>query len=146
MATPTIKGLGVVWGIGVPGAGGTAFGAGALIQSAHFGVEAESVEVKNAIGDCVAMSFFNQKQTLTVEVIPSGAAISNANGTNLLPLPGTAVTILVADINDAEVYGTQGGKFIFMSGTKNKSNVGVTTLTFNLTQFVDNDVSATISS
>jgi len=137
-----IKGVGAVWGIG---ASSTTFGTGSLVQSMDFGVESESVEIKNAKGECVGKIFYNEKNTLTCEVIPSGASISAARTNNVLPAPGTLVTIVDAT-EDTELAGTHTGKFVFTGGSKKKSNTGLTVLTFNLEQYVANDISTTISS
>lgn len=142
MASATLKGAGVVWGLST--ASSATFGAGALVQSANFGVESENVQIRNAAGDTKSWIFYDHKQTLTVEVIPSAATISSAKGENILPLPGALVTITDAD--DTELTGTHTGKYIFISGTKNKTNTGVVTLTFNLAQIVDTDLSTTVAS
>jgi hypothetical protein len=138
----TVKGLGVVWGLAT--ASTATFGAGALVQSANFGVEADVAEIRNSVGDVAALVFHNQRQTLSVEVIPSAATIANAQAASILPEPGTLVTI--TDASDTEVAGTHTGKFVCMSATKAKTNTGVNVLTFNLTQWVANDLSATIGS
>lgn len=138
MPSPDIKGAGVVWGLATT-ISGTGVGTGMLVQSVNFGVEAENVETKNAVGDTKSITYYNHKQTLTIEVVPSAATIADARTANILPLPGALVT--VADTVDTEVSGVHSGKYIFVSGSKNKSNVGVTTLTMNLMQFVETDLS-----
>ena len=136
-----VTGKAVVWGLST---GATATGMGTfLAQSADFSVDGEMVEVRNSSGEVVGQVHYNPKQSLTMEVIPTGTAIADAKSANILPLPGTVVT--VTDTNDTEVAGTNSGKYIFIKGSKRKSNTDVVKLTFELMQYVNQDVTTTIS-
>lgn len=136
-----VTGKAVVWGLAT---GATATGMGTfLAQSADFSVEGEMVEVRNAVGQVVGQVHFNPKQTLTMEVIPTGTTIADAKAANILPIPGTVVT--VSDTVDTEVAGTNSGKYIFLKGSKKKSNTDVTKLTFEMMQYIDADITTTIS-
>lgn len=135
-------GVPVVWGLS-HGATGTGIGSTLLNQSADFAVEGEKTEVKNASGETVAQAHFNAKQTLTLEVIPTGANLAAAKSANTLPLPGAIVT--VADTDDAELSGTNGGKYVFIKGTKKKTSTGAAVLTFELEQYVGNDIAVAMT-
>lgn len=131
----------VVWGLTTSA---TATGMGTFTtQSATFTAESEKVEVKNNLGQTVTAIFFNQTQLLTLEVVPSADTVANARTANILPAPGAIVT--VTDANDTELTGTNSGKYVFIRGTKNKSNTAETRLTFELIQWVENDNAVAIS-
>lgn len=139
----------VVWGLACsPAANG--MGTALVVQSGDFSVESDKAEFRNAIGQCVAEIYYNQKQTLTLEVVPSADTIANARNSNLLPLPGSIVTVTdtggvtQATANDYELVSTNSGKYIFDKGTKKKSNTGLTMLTFEMHQYVENDTAVVI--
>lgn len=134
-------GVAVVWGLAT-GATGTGMGT-FIAQSADFAVEGELIEIRNIAGEVVGQVHYNPKQTLTMEVIPTGATKAAAKSANVLPLPGTVIT--VADTDDTEVSGTNAGKYIFLKGSKKKSNTDVTKLTFDLMQYVNQDVTTAVT-
>jgi hypothetical protein len=145
----TIKGVGVFWGIGssfvAAGTGISTTGSPTLRpQSVDFGVESERVDISDYKGETVGAVFFNQKHTLSMEVIPTAATIANAKGASILPEPGTLVTI--TDTDDTEASGTHSGKYLFIRGSKRRSNKDVVRLTFELEQFLGSDISSTVAS
>jgi len=134
----------VVWGLAtVPSA--TGMGTAIVVQSADFKVESESAEFKNAVGQTVAKIYYNQKETMTIEVVPSSTSVAFAQAGSILPLPGTVVT--VTDASDTEVAGSTGANnaWIFVSGSKKKSNTGFNMLTFELERWTENNVAQVIS-
>lgn len=144
----TVKGVGVFWGIGssfaAAGTGISTTGSPTLLpQSVDFDADSERVDIADYKGETVGAVFFNQKQTLRIEVIPTAATIANAKGAAILPEPGTLVTI--TDTADTEVSGTNSGKYIFIRGSKRRSNKDVVRLTFELEQFLGSDISTTIA-
>ena len=141
MANEVMTGVAVVWGLST-GATGTGMGT-FLPQSSDFAVEGELIEVRNSSGEVIGQVHFNPKQTLSLEVIPTGASKAAAKTANILPLPGAVIT--VTDADDTEMTGVNTGKYIFLKGSKKKSNTDVTKLTFELMQYVNQDVTATVS-
>ena len=144
----TIKGAGVFWGIGTSFvAAGTGIGTTGGTnnpQSVKFSVEAEKrIKVDNSQGETIAEAFANQMQKMTIDVIPTGTTIAIAKAQSILPEPGAVVTI--TDTDDPEAAALNSGKYIFISGTKNRSNGDVVKMTFELEQYVARDLSTTIT-
>lgn len=141
----TVKGVGVFWGIGSSFAmAGTGISGTHRPQSVDFDADSERVDIADYKGETVGAVFFNQKQTLRVEVIPTAATIAAAKTGSILPEPGALVTI--TDTADTEVSGTNSGKYIFVRGSKRRSNKDVVRLTFELEQYLGSDISTTIAS
>src|SRR5688572_6624451 len=137
----TLLGVGVVWGLTT---GATASGMGVFLpQSADFSVDSDRVEVRNGLGQVVGEVYHNQRQTMTMEVIPSSTTIALSRTANVMPAPGAVVT--VTDTVDTELAATHAGKYIFIRGSKKKTNTDLTKLTFELVQYVENDVAVVIS-
>src|SRR5688572_11290079 len=90
----TVNGTkGVVWGIGVTGLTGTGFTTFEP-QSAQFSAESDEAEIRNGKGQVVTDIFYNQRHTLTIEVIPTGSTITLARAANILPIPGAIITVV----------------------------------------------------
>jgi hypothetical protein len=139
----TINGtLGVVWGIAT-GLSGTGVTTSFAAQSLQFSAESDEAEIRNGKGQTVTDIFYNQRQTITIEVIPTGTTIANARSANIIPPPGAVVTI--TDTEDAELAGTNVGKYICVRASKSKSNTGATSISMELKQYVENDVAVLIS-
>ena len=141
MAESVVGTVGVVWGLGTSGTG---TGIGTFqAQSANFSAESESAEFRNNKGQTIGKVFFNQKHTLSLEVIPSGTTIALAKAANIIPVPGAIVTI--TDTEDTEVSGTHTGKYICVRASKQKSNTDITKITMELEQYVENDIAVAVS-
>ncbi len=139
----TIRGVGVVWGIGSDFAV-TATGMGTFLpQGVDFDTDAEEVEIADYKGETVGEIFFNEKDTLKMEVIPKGTSIALAKAANILPSPGAVVTVV--DTNDTEIAGATTTAYLFIRGSKRKSAKGAVTLNFELKRYIANNVTATIS-
>lgn len=140
----TIRGIAVFWALGSSlTATGTGMGT-FLPQSADFDVMADiDVKIPDYKGETIGRVFADQKQTLKLEVIPTGATIAAAQAASILPVPGAVITVV--DTVDTEVSGTQSGKYLFIRGSKRRSNTDVVKLTFELEQYVASDVTATVS-
>jgi hypothetical protein len=139
----TVNGtLGVVWGIAM-GMSGTGVTGSFATQSLQFSADADEAEIRNGKGAVVTDIFYNQRQTITIEVIPTGTTIALARTNNVLPAPGAIVT--VTDTEDTELAGTNSGKYIFVRGSKSKSNTGATSLSMELKQYVENDVAVAVA-
>ncbi len=134
----------VIWGLG-SSLTATGTGVGTFIpQSADFDVEAEEVSVSDYKGETTAVVFFDQKETLKMEVIPSGTTIALSKAASILPAPGTIITVV--DTDDTEVAGATTTAYMFVRGSKRRSNKDVVKLTFEMKRYIANSVSTIISS
>jgi hypothetical protein len=131
----------VVWGLSTS-ATGTGMGTFEA-QSANFDAEADEVEVRNSKGQVVTDIFYNQRHILRMEVVPSSTTLAFAKTNSVLPQPGAIIT--VTDTDDTELTATNVAKYIFVRGSKAKSNTAETKLTFEMKQYVENDVAVTIA-
>lgn len=135
----------VFWGLGSSLTATAASGMGTFLpQSADFDVEADEVSVADYKGDTTAIVFFDQKETLKMEVIPTGSTIANAKIASILPAPGTIITVV--DTDDTEVAGATTTAYVFIRGSKRRSNKDVCKLTFEMRRHISNSVSTIISS
>lgn len=125
--------FGVVWAL-VTGVSATGLGT-CQVQSADFGVESDLKEIKGADGDTKCIIFSDSKESLTIEVVPSGATIAAAKTASILPVPGADVAITDAD--DSEVVGSAGAsnRWHFISGSKRKTIEGEVRLTMTLRRY-----------
>lgn len=135
---------GVVWGIGVTGLTGSGITTFEP-QSLQFAAEADELEIRNGKGQVVTDIFYNQKHTVTIEVIPSGTTIALARTSNVLPDPGTIITIVESSSEDSELTSTNAAKYICVRASKSKSNTGATSITMELKQYVENDVAVAVA-
>lgn len=131
----------VVWGLSTT-ATGTGMGT-FTTQSATFTVESDKVEIRDNKGAVITEIYYNQRQLLRMEVIPSSDTVANARLANILPSPGAIIT--VTDTEDTETTATNSAKYIFVRGEKQKSNTDATKLTFELLQYVENAVATAVS-
>jgi hypothetical protein len=139
----TIRGVGVVWGLGSDfSATGTGVGT-FLPQGADFEVEADEVEIPDYKGETIGEIYLNEKNTLKMEVIPKGTTLALARAANVLPSPGAVITVV--DTNDAEIAGATTTAYLFIRGSKRKSVKDVVKLNFELKRYVANDVTATVA-
>jgi hypothetical protein len=141
----TINGtVGVVWGIGVTGLTGSGISTFAP-QSLQFSAESDEAETRNGKGQVVTDVFYNQRHTVTIEVIPTGSTIAAARTNNVIPAPGTIITIVESSAEDAELTGTNSAKYICVRASKSKSNTGATSISMELKQYVENDVAVAVA-
>lgn len=120
--------FGVVWSLGTT-VSGTGIGTN-QIQSADLGDEAELKEIKTgADGETKCIIFSDNKQNVTIEVVPSGATIAAAKTASIIPSPGADVTITDAD--DAEFAGT----WHCLSASKRKTVDGEVRITMSLRKY-----------
>jgi hypothetical protein len=139
----TIRGVGVVWGIG-SSFNATATGMGTFLpQGVDFDTDSEEVEIPDYKGETVAEIFFNEKDTLKMEVIPKGTSTTLARAANILPSPGSVVTVV--DTEDTEIAGATTTAYLFISGSKRKTPKGAVVLNFVLKRYVANNVTTAIA-
>lgn len=125
--------VGVAWSL-VTGA--TATGMGTFtVQGADYSIESELKEIKGADGAVKTIIHSNARETLTLDVIPSGATIALAKAANVMPAIGADVA--VTDADDTELVGAAGtsNRWHFVSGQKRKTIDGEVRLTFNLVRY-----------
>lgn len=127
----------VAWGI-TSSITGSGLGTTMTIQSGTFKKESEAFETKNGIGQTVNKTFFNFKQTYSLAITPTADTLAHAKQYNIVPKPGNIIT--VADTDDTEVSGTNGGKYLVLSASKSKDNSKPNDFTVELEQFVDTDI------
>ena len=100
------------------------------VQSVDFTEESDEKAIKGADGATACLVFSDQRQTCTIEIIPSGATKALAKAANVLPNVGTTITL--TDTEDAEVAATT---WIFLGGSKRKSVDDNAVITMNLRKY-----------
>ena len=108
---------------------GTGIGTG-IVQSVDYSEESDEKVIKGSDGATKAIIFSDERQTCTIEIIPSGLTESAARSSSVLPSVGTLVT--VTDSQDTELASSY---WIFVSGSKRRSVDSECTLTFNLRKY-----------
>lgn len=125
------SGFGVVWSLGTS-VSGTGVAATSSVQSVDFAEEADTKDIKGADGATKCKVFSDQRQTLTIEVVPTGATIAAAKLCNIVPALGADITITDAD--DAEVAAST---WICTGASKRKTIDGEVRITMNLVKHGD---------
>lgn len=139
----SITGVGVVWGLGNSlTATGTGIGT-FLPQEVGFDAEADEIEVHNYAGEVVADVWFNQRELLQMDVIPTGSTIALARAANIIPQPGAVVTVV--DTIDTEIAGATTTCYIITRARKTKSNRDVSKVRFEMKRYKANDITATVA-
>lgn len=139
----TIRGVGVVWGIGSSFTA-TGIGIGTFLpQGVDFDTDAEEVEISDYKGETIGEVFFNEKDTLKMEVIPKGTSIALAKAANILPSPGSVVTVV--DTDDTEIAGATTTAYLLIRASKRKTPKGVAVLNFEMKRYAANNVTGTIT-
>lgn len=125
-----IKGLGVVWSTDALAVSGTGVFATGKIQSIRYNFGGDVAEIKGDNGEVKAVVFSNDIENITIEVVPTGSSVANANSSFVLPARGADVAI--TDSADGEINSTT---FMFIDGDKNRTVDGAATLTMNLRRY-----------
>ena len=120
--------IAVSWSL-VTTVSGTGTGTG-TVQSVDFTEESDEKAIKGADGATACVVFSDQRQTCTVEIIPSGTTKALAKAANVLPAVGATITLTDAD--DTEVAATT---WIFLGGSKRKSVDDNAVITMNLRKY-----------
>lgn len=131
----------VSWGLAT---GATGTGVGTFdAQSSSFAAESDIAEFRNNKGQVIGEVLYNQRHTLTMEIIPTGTTIALAKAANILPAPGAVIN--VTDTEDTEVSGTNGGKYVLIRASKQKSNTDYAKITMEMRQYVENDTAVVVA-
>ena len=141
----TLRGLAVVWGIDLTASGGWA--SGVIVSDHEYSLESAQKEIMNAVGDTVGVVFSNVKKALSITLIPAHASSqTTARTNNVLPDIGTIVTITSTYAPDIDaLHSVDASKYIFIGGSKTASQESEQRMTFNLVQYVANDVAVAIA-
>lgn len=142
-----LRGMSVFWGVG----SSFAFsGTGIVLtnttlnpQSVRHSKESERAMIPNYAGEDVAQVFFNAKEVMTVDVIPTAttAAAIAASVITLTPNPGTQITVV--DTDDTSAAGSSTTCWTFISGEKTRNNKNPMAVTYTLERAIGRDLSAT---
>jgi len=117
-----------------------------MAQSFSMSQLAEEVVIKDQLGNTGTMVYFNQGKEVSIEVIPIGANIADANDNGVVPTAGTLVTLSLLGSTHDQVAETHSGKYIARPGAQLvASNAGEARISMTLYQNTANDLSATIS-
>ena len=139
----TLKGKGLIWGVGGLTCTGIIAAAKNRLQTADFTQDASFAALEDESGEVAGGVFFNKKYELELSVIPSDTTIAAAK-TNLdaiLLAPGTLVAITDGD---SAVPG--GNYMVSEKGSKlRRTNKGMAIVDVSLIRY-NADISTTISS
>ena len=126
----SIKGQSVIWSIdGITYSGVTA---GHIEQSFSRSTSSAQKEILGDSGDCVTKVYSNAKADLTLEVVCTSRAA--------FPAIGTVVTI--GGTGKADMIGSHSGKYILSGGSFESSVDSETRATFELEQYIANNLGA----
>jgi len=125
------KGVGVIWGLGGFSVSGTGVYATGEVQSVRYTMGGQEAEIKGADGVTRSLILFGHMDSITVEVIPSGATLDAARACGILPARGADITVGDADETETQF----GGTYIFMGGTVNKGVADACTITMELRRY-----------
>lgn len=143
----TLKGKGIVWGIGgtltmakLPS--GTIIDSSDMAQSEDFAWQSEKEEIRSGTGEPGAIAYYNPTKTVTVTVIPSAASIADAKTSmdEMLLLAGTgaAITDPASSIVGAPA------NYIVEQTRLRRTNTGAALIEMDLIKY-GTDLSTTIS-
>lgn len=147
----TQRGVGVVFG--VSGMTFTGFGTITGIHNKNhtYRRESDSKEIRNGDGDVVGKVYYNERRTMTLEVVPAGADIntSQTNAVNLLGFggtpapPGTIVTVAEADTQLDPIWETpHSGAWLLENMEMRRTDTDEALITLELMQYTANVATA----
>ena len=149
MSTQKAANKAVVWGnnIGVAYTGMTA--SDNLNQSASYTREADEQEIRDANGDVVNLTIYNERSTLELEVIPIGTTLALAQSKNVSPAYGELVTVTDTSTSNghSQVVGDNSGNYICVGATQTSTNTGEVRISMSLRNYTGagDDLSGTES-
>lgn len=130
------KGSGIRWSLPNFALTGTGVYATGIVHSVQYGLDGDRAQVKGADGVDVTDIFYNTKDTLTVEVVPSGATLAAAKACVVLPVRGADITVADTDDTGSQMIGSGTGNgtgtYKFISGSINLRADQTATLTMVL--------------
>ena len=141
----TIKGLGVVFGVGsqtyTGGIVSDATTAQSTPQSIRLSRTADEVKVKTIDGQVIGAIFSGFMKTVSLTVIPSAATVAGAGNAaaDFAPAPGTSVTIVDSLLDGTTAAGIS-DNWLVMSATTNRTVDGVATIDLELEASEENEI------
>lgn len=133
------KGVGVIWGLGGFSVSGTGVYATGQVQSVRYTLGGQETEIKGADGVTLSLVLFGHMDSITVEVIPSGATLAAAKACGILPARGADITVADTDDTGSQIVGSSTGNgtgtYIFTGGTVNKGVADACTITMELRRY-----------
>ena len=127
----------------IPNLGITGTGIGTIIpQSLSFTSTAKQVDVIGGAGDTIGKVFHDFSNTITAEVVIAATTTAGIGAANIIPEPGTIVT--VADSDDAEIAGATTTAYVLLEATKQRSNADVCKATFEMQRWTANNLAQTV--
>jgi hypothetical protein len=130
------RGKAVFWGIGssfvYSGTGIVLTTAVHNPQNVDHSVDSQKADIADYKGEKVARIYFDEEETMTIQVIPTADTIAAAKATSVMPSPGAIVTVV--DTDDTEAAGSAGSSnaWILDRASKRRSNKGPLEMTFEL--------------
>lgn len=146
----TLKGCAAIWGVA-----GFGIASGVVISSTTTATQSVDVtrdgdifQIADSNGETKGEVFYNNKVTISVDVIPLNAttiATAITNAAALQPAPGTTVTIADSQCTIAASAAASAGKFSVLSSTMKRTNTGVAVISMQLRAYEANDVTVAVS-
>jgi hypothetical protein len=129
----------VVWGnnIGVAYTGHAA--TANMPQTATFTQDGDEQEIRDATGEVQTFVYYNNRETLDIEVIPVGTSLANAKTANISPAKGDLVTITDPDSAHTELPSTY---WICISSTQTNSNTAEVRISMSLRKYGTKNIGA----
>ena len=146
MSTQKAANKAVVWGnnIGVAYTGMTA--SDNLNQSASYTREADEQEIRDANGDVVNLTIYNERSTLELEVIPIGTTLELAKSANVSPAYGDQVVVTdTSSGGHSQVAGYKSGNYICVGATQTSTNTGEVRISMSLRAYTGADQDLSVS-
>jgi hypothetical protein len=140
----------VVWGANVGVAyiasGVTVAASDGMLQNFTMTQLAEETTIKDQVGNTGTMVFFDQGKEVSIEVIPIGTNIADANNNGVVPTAGTLVALSLLGTTHDQLTEDQSGKYIARPGAQlTGNNANEARISMTLYQNTATDLSATIA-
>lgn len=129
----------VVWGnnIGVAYTGHAA--TANMPQTATFTQDGDEQEIRDYQGEVQTFVYYNNRETLDIEVIPVGDSLANAKAANISPAKGELVTITDPDSEHTELPSLY---WICISSTQTNSNTSEVRISMSLRKYGTKNIGA----
>jgi hypothetical protein len=124
----------VVWGnnIGVAYTSESVTADDNMPQTTSFTKDGDEAEIRDAEGEVQTFVCYNKRQTLDIEVIPTGGTVAAAKGNNLCPAKGSLVT--VTDLSSGG-HSELADTWICINASQSGSNTSEVRISMSLRQY-----------
>ena len=118
-----------------------------LPQSFTYRRDADEATVRNSAGQTVTEIWYDKRESLSIEVVVSGATIAAAKADSILPASGDIITIGdSATPDDApNLTASNAGKYVCVSAQEVGSNTAERRVSLELRQRTDVDIAVAIT-